>query len=186
MCVRRRTASPGSRASNSGASGSAPSPRSRGWSASAPARRQIHEAEPSRIVVGDDRAVIEDAGRRDRASDPSSAREGNRPESKPPPFSIRNEPDMPRCAIRVSPLSSSKRRYLARRPRSTIRRPLSRALERGGKGKTDVGPPQFDPLDAGADHRGHESAPYGLDLGQFRHGRGPGSRRERLNRIFAA
>src|SRR5271166_4553561 len=48
--------------------------------------------------------------------------------------SIRNDPDMPRWAISVSPLSRLKRRYLARRARPIIRRAVNRCANRGGKG----------------------------------------------------
>ena len=47
-------------ASNSGASGSSPRPASLGWVLRALRSRQIHEAKPAWVVVGDDIAIIEE------------------------------------------------------------------------------------------------------------------------------
>ena len=110
------------RASKSGASGSSPSPISLGWVLECLARNEVEKTEAPRIVVGDDLAVIEMHARRGRASGPWSVHDGTR-RVVVSAASTRNEPDIPRWPISVSPSSSRKKRYLARRASATIRRP---------------------------------------------------------------
>ena len=83
--------------------------------------------------------------------------------------STRNEPDMPRWAISVSPLVEPKQEIF-RPPRRASDPPSRQALaEAGRERKADVLPPQLDLFDPRADHRRLEPAPDGLDLRQLRH-----------------
>ena len=124
-----RTASPDELRRIPGPSGSSPRPASRGWPSSASVCDEVHEAEAARVVVGDDLAVIQmqddvvvlrvlRALVMERAGAMASA------------ASMRNEPDMPRWAISVSPLSSLKQKiFRAARKRDDLpsRQPLARS-----------------------------------------------------------
>ena len=84
-------------------------------------------------------------------------------------FSRRNEPDMPKCTTRVSPLSNRKRRYLARRVHVEDHPAAEPFLETVGKREADVPPPQFDLVNTSVERRRHQATPHSLDLGQFGH-----------------
>ncbi len=132
-------------ASNSADSGSTPRSRNSGWSARPFVGARVHRAETPGVVVDDARAAIE------REDDVvvrfafSPARGGTAATSVCPPRSTRNEPDMPRCMMSVSPPSSAASRYLARRVKASILRPVSRSAKRSGKGTRRSPPPRLDP-----------------------------------------
>ena len=131
----RRTAAPEPRRRNRRRAARCRALRNSGWAARSPDGASCIEAEAARVVIDDARAVrqmkddmvmrrvlraLEMEGAR---AFPSLA------------VSMRNEPDMPRCMISVSPLSSAARIYFARRDRFSTRRPARRSAKRSGKGK---------------------------------------------------
>ena len=99
---------------------------------------EIDEAEAARIVVGNGLAVIEMQRRRGRVSGLSKRSRWKAPGIVVSAASTRNDPDMPRWAISVSPPSSWKSRYFARRASPAIRRPGQALAEAGREGKADV------------------------------------------------
>ena len=78
-------------------------------------QREVHETETPRVVIGDDPVVIEDENDVIVLRYLLNARDGTCRALKPRSSPCGMNPDMPKCAIRVSPLSRSNRRYLARR-----------------------------------------------------------------------
>ena len=133
--------------------------------------RKVHQTEAARVVVDDARPALQmedDMVMRGvlRTLEMKGAR------GSVSSVSMRKEPDMPRCMISVSPLSSAARIYLARRDRPSIRRPDEAFGEMFGEGEAQARAAQFDPVDFRTSHHRLEAAAHRFDLRQFRHRHG--------------
>ena len=126
--------------SNSSPSGSIPMFLNSGCAAKFRTWDQLHETEAARIVVNDARAGRE--VERDmivRGNFLAGASNGAPCVIGPRAFSMRKDPDMPRCMTRTSAPSRSAMRYFARRRSASTRRPVRRSAKRSGNGNRRSG-----------------------------------------------